>query len=250
MAFLSFVRELRQFPRALAAVTALAILVALLATYRVSGLGLESRRYEVGYARAAALIDTSPSQAVDAPQGGGGIGELTNRAVLVADLMTRDPLRNEIADRAGIARSTLLTQRPMNGLERRLTLHEVSRATVTTNDRDASLLRVAVNPLLEGENPIIGVDVRGPTPAAAAKLADASLAVAQDYLQREAAETRPLHELTVHQLEPATADSATVGPSHAIAVLGALVVFLLGCAVIIGASRLAGALRARRRLAF
>ena len=43
MAFLSLVRELRQFPRAVAVVTTLALVIALLATFRVSGFGLESR---------------------------------------------------------------------------------------------------------------------------------------------------------------------------------------------------------------
>lgn len=242
----SLLRELGRYPRVMAAVAALSLAVGFLALFRVTAGGLESRRYEVGYARAAAVVDTRPSQAVDALAAGGAITELMNRAVLIADLMTRSPLREEIADRAGVPRDRILTQRPMNLLEKRLTLREVSRAAVEEGDREASLLRVGVNPLLEGENPIIGIDVRAPDPARAARLADAAIAVADDYLARTpSAGSPPERPLELRRLEPATAQTATVGPSPMLAILASIAVLALGCAATLAGPRLRAALQRR-----
>jgi hypothetical protein len=246
MSFFAVVYELRRFPRAIALAALVALAVGLLMSFRISGLGLESRHYEIGYARAAALLDTNPSQAVDGLGAGGSIGEITNRAVLLADLTTRAPLRDEIADRAGVPRDHLLTERPMNGLERRLTLPEVSRATVASGDRDAYLMRVAVNPLLEGENPIIGVEVRAPTPARAARLAAQAIATLQRHLRDEANLSPPRHPLQVQLLDAPTAEPGVVGPSRAIAVLAALATFGLGCGATLAASRLSRSLRRRQ----
>lgn len=250
MSVLSLVRELRRYPRAVAAVTALAVAVGLLATFRVtSGLGLESRRQEVGYARAAAVVDTLRSQAVDAPTGGGAITTLANRAVLLADLMTRSPLREEIADRAGVPRDHLLTQRPMNGREQRLTIPEVSRATVDEGDPDAYILHVGVNQLVEGESPIIGVDVRAPDAERAARLADAAVAALRTHVAQTSPELRPTRRrLQVEALEPATRGTAAVGPSPTFAMLAALLTFALGCALTLAGARLQARPR-RRRLA-
>ena len=249
MAFLSLVRELRQFPRAVAVVTTLALIIALLATFRVSGFGLESRRYDAGYAQAAAVVDTRPSQTVASDSQGGMIAPLTDHAVLLADLMTRSPLRQEIADRAGVPRTQLLIERPMNLLEKRLTNQEVTGATVTPGDRDASVMRVGVNPLVEGESPIIGIDVRAPDPQRAARLADAAVAVLRDHIDDVAsAGPRRAVPIQVQELQSPTPETVTVGPSPAIAVLAALAVFALGCLAIVGVARLSGGLR-RRRLA-
>jgi hypothetical protein len=248
MSILAIVYELRRFPRAIALAVVLALAVGLAMTFRISGFGLQSRHYEIGYARAAALVDTEPSQAVDGVAAGGSISELTDRAVLLADLMTRAPLRDEIAARAGVPRGHLLTERPMNGLERRLTLHEVSTATVGSGDRDAYLMRVAVNPLLEGENPIIGVEVRAPTPARAAALAGQAIATLRLHLSDEAAQLTPRHELAIRQLDTPSAEAGVVGPSRALAMLAALATFGILCAAILAVSRLGASVR-RSRLA-
>jgi hypothetical protein len=248
MAFTSVLRELPRYPRALTAVGVLALAVGFLAMFRVGPGGIESRHYEVGYARAAAVVDTRPSQTVDALQAGGAIAELMNRAVLIADLMTRSPLREEIADRAGVPREELLTQRPMNLLEKRLTQREVVRTTVAEGEPEASILRVGVNPLLEGENPIIGIDVRAPDPARAARLADAAIAVIRDDLARTpSSDSAPKRPLEVRQLEPATAETASVGSSPILAILAAVGVLAVGCAATLAGARVREALRRRRR---
>ena len=247
MAFPSLLRELGRYPRAVAAVVALSLAVGFLVMFRVGPGGIESRHYEVGYARVAAVVDTRPSQAVDAIAAGSAIAELMNRAVLIADLMTRSPLREEIADRAGVPREELLTERPMNLLEKRLTQREVLRTTVSADDPEASILHVGVNPLLEGESPIIGIDVRAADAARAARLADAAIATVRDHLARSASpgSSAPKRPLDVHQLEPATAETATLGPSPLFAVLAAIAALAAGCAATLGAVRLRAALRRR-----
>jgi hypothetical protein len=242
----SLLRELGRHRRAVAAVLALSLAAGFLALFSVGPGGIESRRHEVGYARAAAVVDTQPSQAIDAVQAGGAVAELMNRAILIADLMTRSPLREEIADRAGAPREELLTQRPMNLLEQRLTKREVLRTTVSEDDPEASILRVGVNPLLEGENPIIGIDVRAPDPVRAARLADAAVAVIRDDLARtQSSGSSPKRPIEVRRLEPATAETATLGPSTLFAALAAVAVLAVGCAATLAAVRVRAALGRR-----
>jgi hypothetical protein len=241
----SRVQELLRHPRALAAVVGLSLAVGLLASFRVGPSGVESRRAEVGYARAAAVVDSQPSQAVDAGAGGGWIAALTDRAVLLADLATRSPLREEIADRAGVPRDRLIVQRPMNLLEKRLTHPEVTHTSVEAGNRQATILHVAVNPLVEGKSPIVGVDVRAPDARSAARVADQALAVLRDHVAAAPGARRPM---AVRQLEPATAGTTVTGPSRTLALLAALAVLGLGCAATIGVARAGTALR-RRRLA-
>lgn len=250
MPVLSLARELRRYPRAVAAVTALAVAVGLLATFRVgSGLEIENRRQELGYARAAALVDTQKSQAVHAPVAGGTIGMLADRAVLLADLMTRSPLREEIGDRAGVPPGHLLTRRPMNGREQRLTMPEVSRATVGEGDPEAYILHVGVNELIEGQSPIIGVDVRAPDAAAAARLADTAVAALQAHVDATSVGLLPeRRRLRVEPLEPATRGTAVIGPSPTFALVTALLTFTVGCALTLAGARVQARPR-RRRLA-
>jgi hypothetical protein len=246
----SIVQRLRRSPRSVIAVALLALAAGVLTDFRITSGGLESRRAEVGYAQAAALVDTVPSQAVDSKAGGAAIAELRNRAILAADLMTRSPLREEIADRAGVPRDHIVTQRPMNGLERRLTHKEVTRTAVAESDRDAYILRVGVNDLVEGENPIIGVDVRAPDGERATRLADEAIAGLRAYLARSATSSgsTPVSRLSIEQLEPALEGTAVVGPAPVIGVFVAFAAFALGCAAVLAAGALRGALRRRPAL--
>jgi hypothetical protein len=241
----SLARELRRHPRAVAAVVALSVAVGLLGTFRVTSDGLESRRQEVGYARAAAVVDTTRSQAVDAKSNGSTITVLADRAVVLADLMTRSPMREEIAQRAGVPLEQFLVQRPMNGREQRLTIPEVSRAKVGEGDRDAFILHVGVNPLVEGASPIIGIDVRAPDADRAARLADAAVAELQAEVAQRTIALSPKRRVNVTALEPATRGTAIVGPAPALAIFAALVTLVLGCGVTLLAGRLQ--LRPRRR---
>ena len=193
-------------------------------------------------------MDTRRSQAIDAKAGGGAIAELRNRAVLLADLLTRSPLREEIADHAGVARDRLLTRRPMNLLELRLTQKEVLHATVDGGDAGATVLQVGVHFLVEGESPIIGVDVRAPDSERAVRAANAAMTVLQAHVDAAPARGRPKGRLAVRQLEPATAGTAVVGPSSPLlAVLAALTTFCIGNAIVVAVSRGAQSMSRRQR---
>jgi hypothetical protein len=237
MSFPSLARELWRSRRLVAGVAVLAAIVALLMIV------VEGRGYRVGVARAAALLDTERSQAVDALAGGSGITALEDRAKLLADLMTRSPLKDEIADAAGVPRTELITVRPMNGLERRLTVAEVTRLSVDEGDPRASILRVGVTELAEGESPIIAVDVRAPDAGRAARLADQAIASVGAYVDRAAPAKglRSVRRLKVRQLEPAIAATASQDGGAVGALLAGVGVFALGCGAIVGAARLRAA---------
>src|SRR6186713_197858 len=60
----------------------------------------ESRRYEVGVASARALVDTTNSQVVDlGVKEDANAGVLPARAVLLANLLTSSPLKDQTAQR-------------------------------------------------------------------------------------------------------------------------------------------------------
>jgi len=92
-------REAEARRRALAVVLAVAVACGALVFLR-PGLPPETRQYEVWHADGQLLVDTSDSQVVDARAI--GIETLAIRAILLGNLIATSPLRDGIAQRAGL----------------------------------------------------------------------------------------------------------------------------------------------------
>lgn len=234
--------ELWRARRYVAVAALAAIAVGLTMSYRVGfPPRLESRSHTVGTASVLALVDTPRSQVVNlSPSTRGAIAMLSARAQLLAALMVTSPIREEMARGAGIEPGELITMRPSTLVDRRRRVPPPQLSSVSGEDPDAHILHVAVNPLPEGEHPIITVDTRAPDAAAAHRLAGQAIQSLKAHLDGEArAGGVPANRrLVLRQLSPPEATTVRVEPSKLFVVAAALIVFALGCAVAVLASRL------------
>jgi capsular polysaccharide biosynthesis protein len=228
--------------RVLVAIAALvSVLVGLSMVYRI-GLPpkLESRHYQVGIGSVTALVDTPHSQVVDlGGDTGSDIATLSARASLLASLMASSPLKDEIASRAGIRPDELLTAAQSGGTS------DAAPAPTPANDAEATILKASIANLDSGQIPIISVNTQAPTEAAAARLANESIAVLQQQIKSQAGTDKvpEARRVVVRQLGPARSATVSRGPSPTIGIAVAVLVLLLGCATIVGMSALVGGWR-------
>jgi hypothetical protein len=198
---------------------------------------LESRQYEVGLGSTTALVDTPSSQVVDL---GGGEGEtpadirsLAARATLLASLMTSSPIKDEVAAKAGVDPERLVAVPPSGEA---VGGGSGSSTAKLLNDPDATILKARVPTLESGEIPIVAVDTQAPDAETAEKLANESVNALKNYLQSVAGNDHVpnARRVVVTQLGPARASTQVRGPTPMIGLFAFIVVFVLGCGVIVG----------------
>ncbi|HEV2874511.1 MAG TPA: hypothetical protein VGW14_05125 [Thermoleophilaceae bacterium] len=225
----------------------LALLVGVSTGYRI-GLppSLESRQHEVGIASATALVDTPSSHVADlGGRTGTDVATLSARASLLASLVTSSPLKGEIARRAGVPLDRLVASPPATVGPAASPAPHVSGASIKASDPRAHVLRTDVPALESGTMPIITVDTQAPDQRQAARLANEAVSVLKAHVESVAALDRvpAARRVAVTQLGPARAATVSRGPRALYGFLIALGVFGLGCAAILGVSRLSTAWR-------
>jgi hypothetical protein len=244
MEIVSILRLLWRARRLVVVFGLLAMFVGLLMAYQISyPPSLKSRQYSVGLGAVTALVDTPSSQIVDL--GGsntpGNVGTLSSRAALLASIMTSSPIKDEIAARARISPDTLIAMPPASTTPGAQPTH-VSGASISAKDPRAAILKASIPNVQTGEIPIIAVETQAPTAAAAARLANASIEILKQRLSSEATSDAvpDARRVVVRQLGPARSATEVRGPGKAAAIIAAIFVFLLGCALIVGLNKLAG----------
>lgn len=194
---------------------ALAVAAGTLVVYRVDPGGspiFESRKYDVGVASTAVLVDSQSSQVVDL--GGGEVKTdviaLAARGKLLANLMATSPLKEQVAHLAGIKPTTLTTQlSTADGSEQPLPA-VTTGTTVDADDPEANILRLQTSETV----PIISVNAQAADEATAAKLAASSVAELARYLRSVAAgnEVPDARQLVITALGSATSETIRRGP--------------------------------------
>jgi hypothetical protein len=249
MTAVSVLRELWNRRLLVAVGLALALAVATLMAFSVSGMppDFKSRQYNVGIASAAVLIDSPSSQVADL--GGGGeagpqadVGSLSARARLLANLMATSPLKDQIAQRAGIAPSTLIARAPAGaGVAPDPVTPLSTGSTISPSDPRANILTITVNETL----PILSADSQAPDESTAAKISAAAVAELPRYLKSVASTDRvpDAQQLVVKPLGPARYATVQHGPRRLFAIAAAIVLFCLWCAGILVISGFARAWR-------
>jgi hypothetical protein len=239
MELITILRSLWRVRFAVAVVALLSLVAGIAMAFRISlPANLQSRHYEVGIGSSTALVDTPKSQVVDL--GGANattdFGTLSGRATLLASLMTSSPIKDEIAARAGIAPEKLIAIPPASPIAGASTGASVSGATVSPTDPKANILRTNVPSLDTGQIPIITVNTQAADAGRAGRLANAAITVLQSYLQSQAGRDNvpDARRVIVRQLGPARSTTVTRGPRKIMGVIGALAVFMFGCAAILG----------------
>jgi hypothetical protein len=235
MQTVTILRHLLRLRAMTLAIGVVAVVAGLLLAFRISfPPKLESRKYEVGTATARILVDTPASQVVDvAPKGSDVLGV---RANLLANLMVDGEVKTAIARRAG------LRPEQLSGVGDVVTGPSAAAAGATPTDpRHAWIIRTQVLATADGSAlPIIEVEAQAPDARSAERLASASVSGLRDSLDSKAAiESVPdAKRLRVSGLGLAQARTETRGPSLVLAFVVMILVFVVGCAILLAMSAL------------
>jgi len=216
-------RELWRRRLIVLAIGLLALLAGSAVAFRLPS--LESRKYEVGVATAGVLVDTPNSQVVEvAPKGSDTLGV---RANLIASLMAEGDLKGSIARRAGLPPDEL------EGVSESSTALAAETEPAPTSAHVLTT-RVAVTP--GGDRlPIIEIDAQAPDAARAGKIVEAAVEGLREYLDSKAAseQIEEGQRLRVGGLGSPQARTVVRGPGNMLAVLVVIVVFGVGCAMLL-----------------
>ena len=174
----------------------LCFLVAMLATVNMSYKlpSLEPRAVEMASATTEVLVDTQLSSVHDLRQGSAEFEKMTNRAVLIGNVMASPPVLRYIGRRAGVAPERIRAQppltpdfpRPLSGFGEDPKTRDLLEST------DQYRLNIQANPTV----PILQVYAQAPSADAAATLANSAVVGLRDYLEDTArAQETPAEDL-------------------------------------------------------
>ena len=215
--------------RLVACVALLAVLAACAIGYDFSSFPPKSRQYEVGTATARLLVDTPSSQIVAIDPA--GLGFVSSRANLLASLMVNGPIKTAIAHRVGLQPDQIYgiagsAQSPITSPA------PPARGYVLTTSvlQDTDLSNPAGNQL-----PIIDIATQAPNASGAVEVANAAVAGLQQYLASQASVQQiPVsRRIRVSSLGPAQGADSVRGPRNLVAFGIAVVIFAVGCAIIL-----------------
>lgn len=228
MEFVTNLRDLWRRRGLVAIVALLAIAIGWMLAYHAK-FPPERRSYNVGVATASVLVDTPRSQVVEiAPKGSDMLGA---RANVLANLMVDGEIENVIARRVGLPADKIIARtEAAAAAEPETPLTAKSYAYRTSVARTSDM----------NELPIIKVQTQAPDVARAIELANAAVAGLSEYLDSKAeAETvSETRRLRVRALGTAQGQVAARGPGRLMALAVAIVVFVVGCAIILVLSAL------------
>lgn len=229
-----------------AGVAVLAVLAGTAVMYQLPS--LQPRSYEVGVATGQILLDTPDSEVVALdPKGADGLGV---RANVIASLMVSGDIEAVIAKQAGLRPSQL------GGSTDAATLGSLASGgsalpSTAPSGRDAYILTTqTLTDTLNDPLPIIEFTAQGPTPAAAARLANATVTGVRDYLGTTAAaeEIPDSGRVQVTGLGTPQVKSQAHGPTAVVMLVVVILMFGLGCGAIVGFPILARSWRAAAAL--
>jgi hypothetical protein len=166
---------------AVAAVIAVAALVALAMTYRisVSPPGLSHRSIQNGTAETRVLVDAPRSGVGDLNR---DFGPLTARAQVLSSLMTTGPVVDRVARIVGVPASAITASSDNSTLN--VPQSEVEpTAPIRANDITQEGLRFRLTFRAEPEQPTVTIFAQAPTAAEAVKVANAAAKGAAEWIQ-------------------------------------------------------------------
>jgi hypothetical protein len=242
MDVVTVLRELSRRRRYVAAVFVFAVLVGVAVEFQLPS--LKSRSYETGSATEFILVDTPDSQVVSvSPRGS---DTTAARASLLASLMIDGEIKSIIAQQAGLqssqlsATTTAAINPPSGGGP------ATSAGAPASGSAGFSFTTQVPTDASGNSLPIIQLNTMAPTNAGAVKLANAAIAGLSEFLSTKAKGEgiTDADRLHVSGMGAPQATTVSHGPGGSVVIIVVLVVFLLGCAGILGGQALARGWRA------
>ena len=195
--------------------------------------GLSSRSLQMATASAQVVVDTPLSTLIDARQDTHGLDALTNRALLLGNVMASPPVREAIASQADVPFSELQVLPPLTPKQPRA-LSEAGNERKTSDIlklNDQYRLVVQANPTV----PFLQVYAQAPDVRSATALADAAVDSMKLYLTKVAGSARTPDDEQIKLVQLGRAHGTVIdnGIAWRVALLAFGVSFAVLCATAI-----------------
>ena len=191
--------------------------------------GIGRSSLDVASASTRVIVDAPKSTVVDPRTDAYTLESLSNRALILGNVMASLPVRQYIAKRTGIDPEQIRVEPPLTPEQPRAMVDSAHAPHVSDILRrpDEYRLSIEANPMA----PVLDVYALAPTAGAATKLADASVGGLRDYLASVAADERtpPRYQVRLEQLGSAAGGSIDSGSPLQVAILTFVLAFALGC---------------------
>jgi hypothetical protein len=230
-----YLRELWRHKRALI----VAALVAALATVQVVwGISLSPLRVggdslQMASASAKVIVDAPRSSAVDPEIDAYTLKSLSNRALILGNVMASQPVREYIAERAGVPLEKVRVEPPLTPEQPRLLADSAHAAHVSDLFKrpDEYRLSVEATPMA----PVLDLYAVAPTVAEARALTTSAVVGLRTYLNSLDAKQKvpAVNQVRLERLGVAQSGSIAGSASSQLGLLIFLVVFALGCIAIL-----------------
>ena len=222
---------------------AIAFAVALLAAGRVLfGIGLfppsiEPNSQGLASASTQAIVDTPRSSVIDLREDTYSFTGLTNRALLLGNVIASPPVREYIARRAGVPAAQIKVQPPLTPEQPRVIADGANQPKTSDilKSPEEYRLDVQANPTV----PVLDIYAEAPDGPAAARLADASIDGLRDYLRAIAVRhhTPPARRVKLEQLGRADGGAVASGVGLQLAIVVFVFVFAIAAAAVLFVAR-------------
>jgi len=191
--------------------------------------GIEGRSLGMASASTHVIVDAPKSTVVDPGTDSYTIESLSNRALILGNVMASQPVRQYIARRAGISVGQIRAESPLTPDQPRAMVDSAHAPHVSDISRrpDEYRLSIQADPMAS----VLDVYAVAPTAEEATRLANASVDGLRDYLGSVAARERTprLDQARLEQLGRATGGSIDAGAGPRIALISFLLVFAFAC---------------------
>jgi hypothetical protein len=235
--------RIRDYPNIraiLAASAAIALLGAMWSVEKISLFppGLSPRSLEMATASTSVLVDTPRSVLIDLREDTYQLTSLTNRAVIVGNVMSSPEIRDSIARRAHVPADQLRVQPPLTPKQPE-TLAENGNEKRTGDIlklNDQYRLAIRANPTV----PVLEIFAQTPTAESAVALTNAAVDAMRDDLSRlaETDKTPVDKQIRLLQLGPAKGGVVNGGIDFQVAFLAFLLTFAAALGAILFVTRL------------
>jgi hypothetical protein len=217
---------------------AVALIATFLSQYSVGPSGLHARNYVIGAASTAVLIDTPKSEVVDLSATAYDFGSLQTRADLIGNLLVSDPVKSDIARRAGIRPSQLEADSPITANVPQTFIEPGSGAAATDILASANHYKLQVQ--ADPQVPLLHFYAQAPSADAAIRLVNATVSGLEAYLGSLSKQEKLHPNTAVRIVQLGTAHGGVVnsGAPKEIAFLVFITIFAVAICVSVGLSRL------------
>jgi hypothetical protein len=198
--------------------------------------GVKSRDLEMAAASTRALVDAPTSTVLDLSVDAYSLQSITNRALLVGNVMASEPVRRYIGKHARVDPAILQVASPVTpDFPRPLASSGKKSTSDLLKSPDEYRLSIQANPTA----PILDVYAEAPTAAAAELLANGAVDGMKDYL-RDLGTSQGVpqgRQVRLEQLGRAKGGVINEGVSVKVALLSFFLVFAAGCVTVLFVAR-------------